>query len=306
LSSPQFDDVHALVPARWTPHRIVIKLIEEKGVWGRAFVTNNNMSDVNLKVLVMDSDFYALQSVNSFLAWDRRTRVTYLAESQERMWDYIHETPLAELPDVILLESDHLGGPDMLHETIAQLHATIKDVIVICLAQVAEPSLVEAAADAGARGFLLKQEVRYQIAWAIVYGINRDFILTAGIARACAHQFNRRIFKATTLPEMRKFPELTDRIRQAIRLCVLEGLPAHLAADEMGISLHTIRGYIKEGYRILEAYDDTEYPVDMTPQERAFMRFTAFAEEIEEAQPHEHHDAHHLDGQNGQYEDTAE
>jgi hypothetical protein len=59
-------------------------------------------------------------------------------------------------------------------------------------------------------------------------------------------------------------------------------MPAHLAADEMGISLHTIRGYIKEGYRILEAYDDREYPLDMTPQERAFMRFTALAEDEEE------------------------
>jgi len=58
---------------------------------------------------------------------------------------------------------------------------------------------------------------------------------------------------------------------------VVDGMPAHLAADAMGISLHTIRGYIKEGYRIMEAYDETEYPIDMTPQERAFMRFTAFA-----------------------------
>ena len=49
----------------------------------------------------------------------------------------------------------------------------------------------------------------------------------------------------------------------------------------MGISLHTIRGYIKEGYRILESYDDTDYPVDMTPQERAFMRFTALDLESE-------------------------
>jgi hypothetical protein len=50
----------------------------------------------------------------------------------------------------------------------------------------------------------------------------------------------------------------------------------------MGISLHTIRSYIKEGYRILEAYDDMEYPVDMSPQERAFMRLTKFGEKDEE------------------------
>jgi DNA-binding NarL/FixJ family response regulator len=241
----------------------------------------------------MDTDFYALQSVNGFLAWDRRTRVTNLSEDLEQMWAYINETPLAEQPDVVVLESDHIGGPDALSDTITRLRERISNVMVICLAQTADPALVEAAANAGARGFLLKQEIRLQIAWGIVYALNRDFVVTAGIARACAHQFNKRIFNATTLPEMRKFPELTDRIRQAIKLCVVEGMPAHLAADEMGISLHTIRGYIKEGYRILEAYDETEYPVDMTPQERAFMRFTGFADETEAEMPHSYHDFDH-------------
>jgi hypothetical protein len=59
-------------------------------------------------------------------------------------------------------------------------------------------------------------------------------------------------------------------------------MSAELAADEMGISPHTVRSYIKEGYRILEAYDDTIYPPDMSPQERAFMRFTALVKEIED------------------------
>ncbi len=78
------------------------------------------------------------------------------------------------------------------------------------------------------------------------------------------------------LPPQRQYPELTDRIRQAITLTVVEGMPAHLAAHEMGISLHTVRGYVKEGYRIMESHDPVNYPMDMTPQERAFMRFTAF------------------------------
>ncbi|MBI5671130.1 MAG: response regulator transcription factor [Chloroflexi bacterium] len=238
--------------------------------------------EVNLKVLVMDTDFYALHAINGFLAWDRRTRVTYLSDSLEQMWAYIDRTPLAELPDVVLLDSDHLGGPTELRRTIHELCRHIEDVRVICLAQQVDPALVEAAAEAGARGFLLKNDVRLQIAWAIVYSLPRDFIITHSVKKATAHLSNRRVLRASTLPEMKKFPELTDRIRQAIKLCVVEGMPAHLAADEMGISLHTIRGYIKEGYRILEAYDETEYPVDMTPQERAFMRFTAFENERDE------------------------
>ena len=239
-----------------------------------------DITNINLKVLIVDTDFYAMQAINSYLAWDRRTRVTAMCESTAEMWKHINETPIAELPDVVLLDSNHLTGTAaQLQQTVTRLRDRIEEVKIICLAQAVDPVMVEAAADAGANGFLLKQDVRFQIAWAIVYAYRYDFIVTGNVARATKDSRHPRIYAARTLPEQRKYPELTARIRQAIRLCVIEGMPAHLAADEMGISLHTIRGYIKEGYRILETYDENEYPVDMTPQERAFMRFTAFADE---------------------------
>lgn len=246
----------------------------------------SSISEINLKVLVMDTDFYALSAINGFLAWDRRTRVTNLSESVQQMWDYIERTSLAELPDVVLLDADHLGGPAELRRTIEKLRRYVEGVRVICMAQQVDPELVETAAETRAYGYLLKQAVRLQVAWAIVYSLSHDFIITHDVRKLCAHLSNRRVLNASILPEMKKFPELTERIRQAIKLCVVEGMPAHLAADEMGISLHTIRGYIKEGYRILEAYDETEYPVDMTPQERAFMRFTAFEQDRDQNRPY--------------------
>ncbi len=241
----------------------------------------SSMSNVNLKVVIVDGDYYALQAINSYLAWDRRTRVTCMADSLDEMWAHINRTPLAELPDVVVLDAEQIGA-DTLRYHVERLRQKIKDVLVICLARTPDVRVVEAAADAGARGFLLKGEVRLQIAWAIVYALDHDFIISPEIERVGEQVFNPRLNHATTLPKRREYPELTERIRQAIELCVVKGMPAHLAADEMGISLHTIRSYIKEGYRILEAYDETEYPVDMSPQERAFMRLTRFTDDEDE------------------------
>lgn len=246
-------------------------------------MTNNHtLANVNLKVLVMDTDYYALQAINSYLAWDRRTRVICMAESVDEMWAYINRMPLAELPDVIVLDAEQIGGAEALRYHIDKLRGKIRDVMVFCLARTADLRMIEAAVDEGARGFLLKSEVRLQIAWAIVYALEHDFIITPSVERVAEGVFNPRLRSAHTLPKRREYPELTERIRQAIELCVVKGMPAHLAADEMGISLHTIRSYIKEGYRILEAYDETEYPVDMSPQERAFMRLTRFNDAEEE------------------------
>ncbi len=230
-----------------------------------------SIEDINLKVVVLDSDYYALQAINSYLAWDRRTRVMFLADSLTHLWEYLRQTPNAELPDVIVIDADHLGGVDGLQDTLNEIWDVVPEVMFVCLAQFNNPELVQAAAKAGARAFLLKHEVKLNIAWAVCYSLDHDFVVTPGVART----LNNR-FRVSVLPPQRTYPEMTERIRQAIKLCVIEGMPAHLAADEMGISLHTIRGYIRDGYRILEAYeDDHEYPIDMTPQERAFMRFTA-------------------------------
>lgn len=242
------------------------------------------IGNINLKVLLYDADFYALQSINGYLAWDRRTRVTYMAEALEPVWHYLKRMPIAELPDLVVLDVDHLDSATGLRATVQRLREYVPRIRIVCMTQQADAQMVEAAADTQTQAFLAKHEVRFQIAWAIVYSLTHDFVITQSVAKASEHLFNSRIFHASVLPESREYPELTERIKQAIRLCVVEGMPAHLAADEMGISLHTIRGYIKEGYRILEAYDDTEYPVDMTPQERAFMRFTALAQHNEDDQ----------------------
>jgi DNA-binding NarL/FixJ family response regulator len=241
----------------------------------------SGFGSINLKVAIVDSDYYAMQAINGYLAWDRRTRVTYASTSMTAFWQYLAEIAQAELPDVVLIDVDHLGNLEEVQATISHTLQLTSGALIVCMAQRIDNDLLQATADSGARAYLLKEEVRMQIAWAIVYALDHDFVVTASVARAARGNHHKRIYHASLLPEQRIYPEMTDRIRQAIRLCVIEGMPAHLAADEMGISLHTIRGYIKEGYRILESYDQYEYPLDMTPQERAFMRFTALANDQE-------------------------
>jgi DNA-binding NarL/FixJ family response regulator len=245
----------------------------------------SGIGSVNLKVVILDTDYYSMQAINSYLAWDRRTRVTFMTTEHDVFWNYLRETPVAELPDVIIVDADHLGDERQVREGINRMMRLVPNAMIICLAQALNMALVDIVADLGARAFLLKQEVKMQIAWAIVYALEHTFVVTHGVLHSHSPQntHNKRVYEAAILPEQREYPEMTDRIRQAIRLCVVEGMPAHLAADEMGISLHTIRGYIKEGYRILESYDQQEYPTDMTPQERAFMRFTAL--ELDEKSP---------------------
>ncbi|MDX2138189.1 MAG: hypothetical protein SF123_08835 [Chloroflexota bacterium] len=241
----------------------------------------DHITNINLKVVLMDTDYYALQAINGYLAWDRRTRVTHMSDSLSDLWEYLRKTPVAELPDVVLLDADDVDNAQQLQQVITRICSLVPQVSVLCLAQQPDVHHIDAAAAAGARGYLIRGEVRSQIAWAIAISRLHEFLVTASVARAASlhEEMHSRARHAYLLPKAREYPQLTGRVGQAIELTVVKGLPAFLAADEMGISLHTIRSYIKEGYRILEAADDTDYPVNMSPAERAFMRLTHPAED---------------------------
>ncbi|MCE7947302.1 MAG: DNA-binding response regulator [Chloroflexi bacterium CFX4] len=239
---------------------------------------------INLKVMIIDHDFYALRALNSYMAWDRRTRVVGLAESFDRALAVLEDLPHVEYPDVLLFDSDTYTDAD-LSRIVRHFRLIIPNLHVICLAHQNTPTRVQLAHAAEARAYFLRNEVRLLLMNAIIYAMQKPFTVTKGVRAVLQAHHSALLDVADVLPRPREYPELTERIRQALWLCVIEGMPAQLAADEMGISPHTIRSYIKEGYRILESYDDNQYPEDMSPIERAFMRFTALEEGSEESVP---------------------
>ena len=233
------------------------------------------LGSTNLKVLILEVDFYARQAINSYLAWDRRTRVVHLADTLESVRHYVASVPQTEWPDVVLLDAQAASSSQALAELVSLIEESIPNVMTLVLDREVNLETLRAVEKARANGYLLRNELRYRVASAICWAQNHDFVVTKGVKAALQGEFSGRLFRAEVIPERREYPELTKRVRQALYLCVVEGMSAELAADEMGISAHTVRGYVKEGYRILEAYDDTIYPPDLSPQEKAFMRITA-------------------------------
>ncbi len=235
----------------------------------------------NLKVLVLETDFYARQAINSYLAWDRRTRVVHLADTLDSVREYVRAVDRSEWPDVVLLDAQAAATPGELARLVHEIEETIPNVMTLVLDRQLNLDTLRACAHANVNGYLLRNELRIRIASAIVWAQEHDFVVTQGVKDALKNESEGRLHRAVVVPERREYPDLTPRVRQALQLCVVEGMSAELAADEMGISPHTVRSYVKEGYRILETYDDTVYPPDLSPQEKAFMRFTALVKDTQ-------------------------
>lgn len=238
------------------------------------------MNKSKRKVMLYDPDIYGRHAINSYLAWDRRTRVVCLAPTIEYMFEWLTEHIEVEWPDVAILDTCSFFSASDLKNLIFRLRQAIPSILLILLDRELRLDYAMAALDTHADAYFLRNDVGLQVAWAVVWALRPEFAISSGIKKNLPSNADERLHHAVVLPEQRQYPELTERIRQAIKLCVVEGMSAELAADEMGVSTHTIRSYIKEGYRILEAYDNGHgFPPEMSAQERAFMRFTALSED---------------------------
>lgn len=226
-----------------------------------------------IRIFVIERDIYARQSITSYLSWDRRTRVVGTAGTLHEMIAMLGDPEYGRL-NAVTLDTGLATDPSGLAALIRLIHYSAPQAAVICLANSTDPDWILAAQQAGACAYLIRETVGLGVACAVWFALENSFVLTHDAAEALRHA-HRDSIDMVVLPSRRQYERMTPRIEQALWLCVVEGLPAELAAEEMGVSTSTVRSYIKEGYRILESQDDTAYPASMSPAERAFLRFTA-------------------------------
>ena len=243
----------------------------------------SGIGDIDLGVAIIEGDGHALYAINAYLAWDRRTRVRTKVESLEEFWITLGQQKMPSALDVVILDADESSDARAFSRAIRNLRDRIDDVIVVCLAQTTDLDMLYAAIDEGARAYFLKTDVLLQIAAGVCFAYAQDeraFVYSQGVCDAMGKLNHRRLPSALMLPGPRRYPDLTRRLREAIILYAIEGMPVRLVADEMGVSIHTARDYIKKAYRILESHHDDigDYPLDMSQQEIAFMRLTALAD----------------------------
>ena len=227
-----------------------------------------------IRVYIIERDIYARQAIASYLSWDRHTRVVGRASSPHGLLAALRDDPSLARLDAIVLDNSLAATPDRLATLIKLLQHHAPQAAVICLAHHPNVECALSAQHAGARAFYTREQVGIGLASGVRFALAHLFSVTENAFDELV-EAECDLRDVDMLPERRTYPRLTQRIEEALWLCVVEGLPAERAAEEMGVSTSTVRSYIKEGYRILEAADDTIYPATMSPSERAFLRYSA-------------------------------
>jgi DNA-binding NarL/FixJ family response regulator len=152
-------------------------------------------------------------------------------------------------PDVILMDIN-LGGMDGI-ECVRRLKADMPAAQVLMLTVFEDTEKIFSALSAGASGYLLKRLSPKKLLEAIAEVRDGGSPMSASIARKVVESFRAAPARGD------ESVDLSQR-----ELSVINGLAAGLAykqiADQLGVSIHTVRNYIRRIYEKLHVQTRTE------------------------------------------------
>lgn len=140
-------------------------------------------------------------------------------------------------------------------ECVRRLKEKMPDILIIMLTVFEDEDLIFDALMAGATGYLLKRQPPEQLLEAIHELLAGGSPMSATIARKVVKLLQRSGGAGKSSGGVRLL--LSDRQREMLDLLAF-GEPYKAIADKMGLSIHTVRGYIRRIYEKLQVHSRTE------------------------------------------------
>jgi DNA-binding NarL/FixJ family response regulator len=155
----------------------------------------------------------------------------------------------AAAPDVVLMD---IQLPRMTGvECVARLKEIMPDLKVVMLTAYDDSDLIFRALENGASGYLLKRTPPAELLRSIADVQNGGAPMNSHIARLVVQSFHRR--GASPRPA----DNLTPREEEVLRL-VAQGFINKEIADQLGVSIETVRQHLKNSYAKLHVRTRTE------------------------------------------------
>ena len=197
-----------------------------------------------IRVLLVDDHEMVRLGVSSYLSIQSDVEVVGEAENGE----YGYEKAMALRPDVILM--------DLVMEVMDGIESTKKilkewpEARILIVTSFIDDEKVYPAIEAGASGYLLKTSTAHEIANAIRKTYNGERVLEPEVTTKMMEQLSNR--NRHVLHE-----ELTNR-EQEILLLIAQGMSNQEIADELFITLKTVKTHVSNILAKLEVEDRTQ------------------------------------------------
>src|SRR5215470_13230525 len=197
-----------------------------------------------ISVSIVDDEKELRQSITTFVNGSPGFRCVSAYSSAEVALKGLPE----DKPDVVLMDIN-LGGMTGI-ECVERLKAIAPKMQVLMLTVYEDTDQIFKALEAGATGYLLKRSSPTKLLQAIREVHGGGSPMTSSIARKVVASFQK-----TGSGE--RYAQLSPR-EEAVLDCLAKGLTYKQIADQLGISIDTIRTYLRRIYEKLHVQSRTE------------------------------------------------
>jgi DNA-binding NarL/FixJ family response regulator len=212
-----------------------------------------------IRVLIVDDDYYVRQALITLLSKDQRTQIVSEAASPEEIIALIAKGKSGLQPDVVLLDMEYKQSTMTGIDAVREVRQRMPEVKILVFSMTRDDDFILEAIQAGADGYLWKNEAAEGIASAIERVYQGRFVVTTSVAQLILGKVSNLKHEATEIfPDSKKHLDLTRRVEETIRLFCIDGLSAAEIAEALHITENTVRGHIKTAYQILGASSRSE------------------------------------------------
>jgi DNA-binding NarL/FixJ family response regulator len=199
----------------------------------------------NISISIVDDDYELTEKIAAYLNKTSTYRCISSYPSAEEALSHL----VQDHPDVVLMDIN-LGGMSGI-ECVRQLQPQLPSTPIVMLTVFEDTDKIIKAIAAGASGYLLKRMPPAKLLDAIAEVLSGGSPMSAPIARKVI-----QMLKTMPVPDDQNV-ELSDRERQVME-AIAAGQLYKQTADQLGVSIHTVRSYIRRIYEKLHVRTRSE------------------------------------------------
>lgn len=215
-----------------------------------------------IRVLIVEDDFYARNWMELLLRRDWRTKVAREVNNPVALSIALEDlNNHHEQIDLVLIDTDNPHDPNWLNDVLRSIEARCPNAAILFIGAAPNARLARMAAQRHVAGYILKDEICYSLAWAVSLAAAHHTVITPGIYDV----FDRRtsLPGSTLILDGRKtIAALSALDARRSRMVFIFSMLRRELADEEGISKNFSYVLVTALYKKMGLNDILEGEVD--------------------------------------------